>query len=93
MIYVCTLPHGELRRYFGTKHKILLKNRQILEKMYNHFIFTSILNPSKYSGGKCHRLSFIISQIRFVYFIGHFGAETAEYLKENHEPNTYKISL
>jgi hypothetical protein len=33
-------------------HKILLKNRQILEKMYNHLIFTSILNPSEFSYDK-----------------------------------------
>jgi hypothetical protein len=59
----------------GQNHKILLKNRQIFENMYSHFIFTStcILNPSEYSYDKCHRLSFLMSQTWFVYSIGHFG--------------------
>jgi hypothetical protein len=36
---------GSYRDILGQNHKILLKNRQILEKMYNHLIFTSISNP------------------------------------------------
>jgi hypothetical protein len=57
-------------------HKILLKNRQILDKMYNHFIFTSILNPCESFYDKCYRLSFLMSQTRFVCSFGHFGAKT-----------------
>jgi hypothetical protein len=38
----------------GQNNKTLLKNRQILEKMYNHFVFTSILNPCEFSHDKCH---------------------------------------
>jgi hypothetical protein len=68
-------PMGRYGDIWGQNHKILLKNRQILEKMYNHFIFNSILNPDEYSYDKCHRLSFLISQTRFVYSIGHLGAK------------------
>jgi hypothetical protein len=63
----------------GQNPKILLKNRQILEKMYNHFIFTSIVNPRKFSHDKCHRYSFLMSQTRFVFSIGYFGANTADF--------------
>jgi hypothetical protein len=59
----------------GQTHKILLKNRQILEKMYNHFIFTSILNPSESSYDKCHKLSFLMSQTQFLCHFGHFVAK------------------
>jgi hypothetical protein len=31
-------PLGRYGAIFGKNHKILLKNRQILEKMYNHFV-------------------------------------------------------
>jgi hypothetical protein len=75
-------PMGRYRDILGQNHKILLKNRQILEKMNNHFIFTSILNPSKFSYDKYHRLSFRISQTVFVFYIGHFGAKT-QILYEN----------
>jgi hypothetical protein len=43
---------GSYRDILGQNHTILLKNRQILEKMYNHFIFNSILNLSEYSYDK-----------------------------------------
>jgi hypothetical protein len=43
-------PMGRYRDILG--HKILLKNRQILEKMHNHFIFTSVLNPSESKGAR-----------------------------------------
>jgi hypothetical protein len=62
-------PMGRYRDILGQNHKILLKNRQILEKIYNHFIFNSILNPSEYSCDKCHRLSFLMSQTWFVYLL------------------------
>jgi hypothetical protein len=71
-----------MQRYgdiLGQNRKILLKNRQILGKMCNHFIFISILNPCKSSYDKCHRLSFLMYQTRFVYSIGHFGAKTADF--------------
>jgi hypothetical protein len=51
---------------WGQNHKILLKNRQILEKIYNNFIFTSILNPSESPYDKCHRLSFLVFCVLFV---------------------------
>jgi hypothetical protein len=63
---------GRYGDILGQNHTILLKNRQILEKMYN-FIFTSIFNPGEYSYDKCHRLSFLMFQTWFVYFIDHFG--------------------
>jgi hypothetical protein len=56
-----------------------LKNRQILEKMYNHFIFTSILNLCKPSRDKCHRLSLLMSQILFMCPIGHFRAKPTDF--------------
>jgi hypothetical protein len=66
---------GRCRNILGQNHTILLKICQILEKMYNQFIFTSIFTPGEYSYQKCHtcRLLFLMSQTRFVYFIGHFG--------------------
>jgi hypothetical protein len=70
---------GRYGDIWGQNHPILLKTRQILEKMYNHFIFISILNFSEYSYDKCHRLSFLMSQTRFVYSIGHFGAKTTDF--------------
>jgi hypothetical protein len=42
-------PMGRDGDILGKNHKILLKNRQILEKMYNHIIFASILNPCESS--------------------------------------------
>jgi hypothetical protein len=51
-------PMGHYDDILGQNHKILL------EKMYNHFIFTSILNPSECSYDKCHKLSFLMSQTR-----------------------------
>jgi hypothetical protein len=36
--------------------------------MYNHFIFTSILNPSEPSYDKCHKLSFLMSKTVFVLY-------------------------
>jgi hypothetical protein len=81
MNYDCTLDHGGCYRYImGQNHKILLKNRQLLEKMYIHFIFTSVLNPYESSCDKCHRLSFFMSQTRFVCSIGHFGANTTDFV-------------
>jgi hypothetical protein len=68
-------PMGHYGDILGQNHKILLINRQILEEMHNHFIFTSILNPCESSHDKCHRLSFLISHTRFVRFIGHFVAK------------------
>jgi hypothetical protein len=74
-----------IRRYgdiLGQNHNILLKNRRILEKMCNHFIFTSILKPCKSSYDKRHRLSFLMSQTWYVYYIGHFGAKTADFWRK-----------
>ena len=61
--------------------------------MQNYFIVIIILNPDKSSHDKYHRLSFLMSQTFCVYFIDHFGAKNAEFLNENHELYTYKISL
>jgi hypothetical protein len=58
--------------------------------MHNYLIVISILNPNKSSYDKYHRLSFMMSQTWFVYFIDHFGAKNAEFLNENHERNTYE---
>jgi hypothetical protein len=71
-------PVGRYGDIFGQNHKILLKNRQILDKMYNHFIFNSILNSSEHSYDKCHRLPFLMSQTWFVYSIGHFETKTTD---------------
>ena len=72
--------YGDILRQ---NHKILLKNRKILEKMYNHFIFTSFLNPCESSYDKCHRVSLLMSQTRFVCSIGHFGAKTADFWRKS----------
>jgi hypothetical protein len=56
--------------------------------MYNYFIVISISNPDK-SNDKYHKLSFLMSQTWFVYFIDNFGAKNEEFLYENHESNTY----
>jgi hypothetical protein len=72
-------PMGRYGDIMEQNHKILLKNRQILEKMYYHFIFTSILNPGEYFYDKCHRLSFRMSQTWFVYCIGHFGTKSTDF--------------
>jgi hypothetical protein len=72
-------PIGRYGDILGQNHKILLKYRQILEKRCNHFIFTSILNLYKSAYDKCHRLSFLISQTRFVCPTGNFGAKTADF--------------
>jgi hypothetical protein len=71
-------PMGRYGDIFGQNYQILLKNRQILEKMHNNFIFTSVFNPCESSYDKCHRLSFFMSQTRFVCSIGHFGAKTKD---------------
>jgi hypothetical protein len=75
-------PIGCYGDNLGQNHKILLKNRQILEKRCNHFIFTSILNPFESSYDNCHRLSFLIFQTRFVCSVGHFGVKTADFLRK-----------
>jgi hypothetical protein len=76
-------PMGCYGDIWGQNHKILLKNHQVLEKLYNHFIFTSILNPCESTYDKCHRLSFLISQTRFVCSIGHFWAKTADFSRKS----------
>ena len=72
-------PIGCYGDILGQNRMILLKNRQILEKMCNHFIFTSILNPRESSYDKCHMLTFLMSHTRFVCSFGHFGAKTADF--------------
>jgi hypothetical protein len=72
-------PMGSYGDILGQNYKILLKNRQILGKMYNHFIFTSFLNPCESSYDKCHRVSFLMSQTRFVCSFGHFEAKTTDF--------------
>jgi hypothetical protein len=47
--------------------------------MHNYFIVISILTPDKSSFDKYHRLSFLMSQTWFVYFIDHFGATNANF--------------
>jgi hypothetical protein len=73
---------GSYGDILGQNYKILLKNRQILEKMYNHFIFTCVLNLCDSSYDKCYRLSFFMSQKWFVCYFGHFGAKTTEFFKK-----------
>jgi hypothetical protein len=46
--------------------------------MYNYFIVISISNPYRYYD-KYHRMSFLMSQTWFVYFIDHFGAKNEEF--------------
>jgi hypothetical protein len=69
-------PMGRYGDILGQNHKILLKNRQILEKKYNHFIFTSVVHPCDSSYDKCYRLSFCMFQTQFVCSFSHFGAKT-----------------
>jgi hypothetical protein len=76
-------PMGSYGDILGQNYKILLKNRQILEKMYNYFIFTSFLNPCESSYDKCNRVSLLMSQTRFVCSLGHFGAKTADFLRKS----------
>jgi hypothetical protein len=73
--------------FWGQNHKILLKNAK---KMYNNFIFTSILNPSESSYDKCHRLSFLMSETQFLCYIGHIGTKTHRYLTKICETITSK---
>jgi hypothetical protein len=54
--------------------------------MHNYSII-SISNLDK-SYDEYQKLSFLMSQTWFVYFIDHFGAKNEECLNENHEPNT-----
>jgi hypothetical protein len=72
-------PWGVMELFWGQNNEILLKNRQILEKMYNYFIFSSILNPCESSQDKGHKLLFLMSQTRFVCSTDHFGAKTADF--------------
>jgi hypothetical protein len=74
-------PLGRYGDILRQNHNILLKNRQILEKRNNHFIFTSILNASESSYDKCHKMSFLMSQTQFLCYIGHFGAKITDFLK------------
>jgi hypothetical protein len=86
-------PMGSYGDILGQNYKILLKNRQILEKMYNHFIFTSFLNLCESSYDKCHRVSPLMSQTRSVCSIGHFGAKTAAFLRKSLKLLPVNISL
>jgi hypothetical protein len=47
--------------------------------MHNYFIVICILDPDMSFYDKYHRLSFLISQTWFVYFIDHFGAKNPEF--------------
>jgi hypothetical protein len=51
------------------------------KKMYKYLIVISILNPDKSSYDNYHRMSFLMSQTWFVYFIDHFGAKNADFFK------------
>jgi hypothetical protein len=91
MSRVCTLAHGALRRYFGAKSKDFMeKSPNIENKMCNHFIFTSILNPCESSYDKCHRLSFNMSQTWFVCSIGHFRVKHRRFFMKIFETVTSK---
>jgi hypothetical protein len=72
-------PFESYEDILGQNHEVLLKNRRILKKMYNHVIFTIILNPNEFSYDKCHGLPSLMSQTRFVYFIGHLGAKIKDF--------------
>jgi hypothetical protein len=52
-------------------------------KNHNYFIVISILNPDKFSNDKYSKLSFLMSQTWFVFFIDHFGAINAEFQNVN----------
>jgi hypothetical protein len=65
-------PMGRYWDIMGQNHKILLKIAKYWEKCIIIF-FTSLLNPCESSYDKCHRLSLLMSQTRFVCSIGHFG--------------------
>jgi hypothetical protein len=80
MSHVCILAHGVLWRYFGAKSEDFIERSPNIGKMYNHFTFTSILNPCESSYDKCNRLSFLMSQTRFVCSFCHFGANTTDFL-------------
>jgi hypothetical protein len=82
-------PLGRYGTILGQNRKILWLNHWKLEKMHNYFIVISISNPDK-SSDEYHRLSFLMSQTGFAYFIDHFGAKNEDFLNENHEPNTYE---
>jgi hypothetical protein len=60
-------------RFYGNSLKI--------GKMHNYFIVSSILNPDKSCNDKYHRLSFLMSQKWFVYFIDLFGAKKFRIVK------------
>jgi hypothetical protein len=53
------------------------------KKMYNHFIFTNLLNPCESSYYKCHRLSFWMFQTQLICSIGHFGVKTIDFWQKS----------
>jgi hypothetical protein len=69
------LPMGRYGAILGQNHKNFNeKSLKIGKNAYS--IVISILNPDKYSYGKYHKLSFLMSlKTWFVYFIYHFGAK------------------
>jgi hypothetical protein len=75
-------PLGNYLDILGRNRKILLRNHGKFEKNYNH-IFTSILNPSESSYGKCHILLFLVSQTRFVYLLVILGQKPQILFYEN----------
>jgi hypothetical protein len=72
-------PIGRYGDICGQIHNTLLKNRQILENMNNHLIFTNIFTLNKYFYDRWHKLSSLMSQTRFVYSFGHFGANITDF--------------
>jgi hypothetical protein len=79
MSYVCTLAHEDLWRHFGAKSYDSVEKSENIGKMYNHYIFIRFLDPCESSYDKCHRVSLLMSQTRFVCSFGHFGANTADF--------------
>jgi hypothetical protein len=70
----------------------MAKSLEIGKKMHNYFIVTTNSNPGK-SDDKYHRLSFLMSQTWFVYFIDHFGAKNAEFEMKTMNLMPINISL
>jgi hypothetical protein len=59
---------GKIIRFYG-------KITENWKKMPNYFIVISILNLDKSLYDKYQRLSFLMSQTWFVFFIDHYGAK------------------
>ena len=82
-------PMGRDGDILGQNHKILLKNRQILEKKCIIILFSPVseilVNCLMINVIGCH---FLMSRTRFVCSFGHFGAKTTDFLMKIRESVT-----